>query len=400
MRFVKKRNELPIMTQKKSTYFKPMAIMLILAGIFFGGIFLYKGFVSYMIRKSMHAKGIPPVAVSAITVAYESWQPTITATGTIRAVKGVDVTTEITGLVKEIPMNSGKEVKKGDILVELNASTELALLAALEAQAQLAEVTYQRDKAQYAIQAVSKAVLDADEANLKDKSAQVIHQSSIVAKKTIRAPFDGRLGIININLGQYLNPGDKIVTLQSLDPIYVDFALAQQEFPEIKENQPITFITDTYSAETFTGKINAINSKVDPITRTVAVEAILTNPDRKLLPGMYGLVNLMISSSKEYLTLPQTAISYNPYGEFVYILKEKGKDSSGKPLFVANQKFVTLGNTRGDQVQIVNGLSKGDVIVTSGQLKLKNGSVVFINNKVVPTNNPNSDPKVRETAHE
>lgn len=376
-----------MMDQKKFMNSKPMMIMLILTGVLFGGIFAYKAFISFMIKKSMSEHVAPPVAVSAITISYESWQPAITATGTVRAINGVDVTTEVVGLIKTIKFDSGKEAKAGEILIELNSASETAHLHSLQADAELAEVTYKRDMAQYAVRAVSKAVVDADEANLKSKKAQVAEQEAIIAKKTIRAPFDGRLGIFNVDLGQFLNPGDNIVTLQSLDPIYVDFTLPQEDFPKIKDNQAVSLKTATYPDVTFQGKITSINSKVDTATRTVAVEATLANREHKLLPGMYGLVDITISSSKDYLTLPQTAISYNPYGDYVYILKDEKKDKDGKSIFVANQKFVTLGKTRGDQVQILKGLTKGDLIVTSGQLKLKNGSLVFLNNKISPTNN-------------
>jgi membrane fusion protein (multidrug efflux system) len=269
----------------------------------------------------------------------------------------------------------------------------MAQLHALEADAALAEVNYKRNKEQFAIEGISKAALDTDEANVKSKNAIATQQAAVVAKKTIRAPFSGRLGIININLGQFINPGDKMVTLQSLDPIYVDFYLPQQDLPKISINQSIKLTSDAYPDGIFKGKITTINPILDPITRNVIVEASLENREKKLLPGMYGVVDITIGSPKEYLTLPQAAITYNPYGDAVYILKEKEKDKKkdkeGNPIFVAHQKFVTLGETRGDQVQILKGLERGDLVVTAGQLKLKNGSLAFINNKVVPTNNPN-----------
>lgn len=382
------------MSEKKLIKFKSMIIMLAFMGMLFGGIFFYKFYSSY---KSMGNSTIPPVAVSSMTVSSESWQPKLTATGTIRAINGIDLTSEVEGRVKAIHFSSGKDAKAGEVLVELNADVESAHLHSLEADADLAAITYKRDKAQYAFQGVSKATLDTDEANLKSKAAQVVEQSAIVAKKTIRAPFDGRLGIFNISLGQVLKSGDNIVSLQSLNPIYVDFTLPQQEFPQIKINQQISFATDTYPGETFTGKITSINSKVDLATRTVTVEATLENSEHKILPGMYGVVSIITSAPKDYLTVSQAAITYNPYGDFVYILKEKGKDPKGQPLFIANQKFVTLGETRGDQVQVLKGLEKGDMVVTAGQLKLRNGSLTFINNKVTPSNNPHPVLKIRGT---
>lgn len=363
--------------------------MLIFLGILFGGIFVYKFYGSYMMRKSMSEQAMPPVAVSAMAVTYEAWQPKITGTATVRAINGVDLTSEVTGLVKTIHYEAGKDVKIGEVLVELNADAEIARLHSLEADKEIAEINYKRDKAQFAIQGVSRATLDADEFTLKSKTAQVLEQTALIAKKTIRAPFAGRLGVININLGQFINPGDSIATLQALDRLYVDFILPQQDVPQIKTNQEITFTTDTYPGEKFTGKITAINPKVEVATRTVLVEATIINLEHKILPGMYGVVDITTSAAQNYLTVPQTAISYNPYGDYVYILKDEKKDKQGKSTFVAFQKFVTTSKTRGDQVQILKGIEKGDRVVTAGQLKLKNGAHVYINNTVPLSNDPN-----------
>lgn len=372
-----------------------MIMMLILMGFLFGGIYFYKSYKSALMQTSMGAGAVPPVAVSAMPIPLEPWQSKITAVGSVLAIHGVDVTSEIVGLVKAIACKPGADVKAGDILVELNADVEMAQLQSLKADAALAEVTYKRDQAQFAINGISKAVLDADEANVASKKASVDQQAATVAKKTILAPFSGRLGTILIQLGQFVNPGDKMMTLQSLDPIYVDFYLPQQELSKVKMNQSVKLTTDAYPGVTFTGKITTINPKLDPMTRNVTVEATIENPEKKLLSGMYGVVDLTIGAPKEFLTLPQAAITYNPYGDAVYILKEKEKDKQGNPIYIANQKFVILGETRGDQVQILKGLEKGDMVVTAGQLKLKNGSLAFINNKVVPTNNPNPQYKNR-----
>ncbi len=367
---------------------KRMVIMLILTGLIFGGIFAYKVFEGRMIKKYMSGLAMVPVTVSSVIVTSTPWESKLTATGTMRAINGVDVTTEIAGLVKAIKFTPGSEVKAGDVIIELNADVEIAQLESLLALADLAHITYNRDKEQFAVQGVSKATLDADAANLKSSNAQAAQQAAVNAKKKVQAPFDGRLGISAVNLGQYLNPGDKIVTLQSLDPIYVDFFLPQQNLPQIAVNQAIILTTDTYPRVSFKGKITTINPKVDVGTRNVEVEATLPNPDHKLFPGMFGVVEIRTAVSKEYITLPQTAISYNPYGDLVYTLKEKEKDKKGNPIFVATQQFVTVGKTRGDQVQVLKGVKKGDVVVTAGQLKLKNGSLVTVNNTVVPSNDP------------
>jgi membrane fusion protein (multidrug efflux system) len=365
---------------------KRMLIMLIGVGLLFGGIFAYKAFVSYKMKKSMSAAQAPPVTVSAIKAEYVPWQPQLKAVGSLRAVRGVDVTSEIAGLVQTIHFKSGDEVAAGQLLVQLNADSDMALLHSLEAAADLANTVYERDKKQFEVQAVSKATLDADAADLKVKRAQVAQQAAIVEKKSIRAPFAGRLGISTVNPGQYINPGDKVVTLQSLDQIYTDFYLPQQELSRISLRQPVVVTADTYPGRTFSGKITAVNPKVDSDTRNFQVEATITNPRHELLPGMYASVEVKAGVVQRYLTLPQTAVTFNPYGETVFIVEESGKGLDGKPLLIVRQTFVTVGPTRGDQIAVLKGINEGDTVVTSGQLKLKNGSRVIINNQVQPSN--------------
>jgi membrane fusion protein (multidrug efflux system) len=365
---------------------KRMLIMLIGVGFLFGGIFAYKAFVSYKMKKSMSVAQAPPVTVSAIKAEYVPWQPQLKAVGSLRAVRGVDVTSEIAGLVQTIHFKSGDKVAADQLLVQLNADSDTALLHSLEAAAELADTVYERDKKQYEAQAVSKATLDSDAADLKVKRAQVKQQAAIVEKKSIRAPFSGRLGISTVNPGQYINPGDKVVTLQSLDKIYTDFYLPQQELSRIFLGQQVVVTTDTYPGRTFSGKITAVNPKVDPDTRNFQVEATISNPRHELLPGMYASVEVKAGAIHSYLTLPQTAVTFNPYGETVFVIEESGKGLDGKPLLTVRQAFVTVGPTRGDQIAILKGINENDIVVTSGQLKLKNGSRVIINNQVQPSN--------------
>lgn len=372
---------------------KRMMIMLVLTGLFFGGIFAYKAFQGYMIKKYMNGNMMPPVTVSAMIVTTSSWQPKLVATGNVRAVNGVDVTTEIAGLIKEIKFTSGQIIEGNDLILELNADTEIAQLKALEAQAELAQITYDRDKEQFAVQGVSQATLDIDAATLRTSKAQVEQQKALIAKKMIRAPFKGRLGISRVNLGQYLNSGDKIVTLQALDPIYVNFYLPQQNLPQINKGQAIVLETDTYPLLSFEGKITSINPKVDPETRNVEIEATLSNVGEKLFPGMFGVVEIQTGSPQDFITVPQTVISYNAFGDLVFTLKEKEKTSKGSTVYTANQKFITVGETRGDQVQILKGLEKGDLVVTAGQLKLKNESLAVIDNTILPNNDPAPRPQ-------
>lgn len=370
---------------------KRMVVMLVVVGLIFGAIFGFQAFKAKMIKQFMANMKMPPVTVTAMKAELQPWQPQLNAVGSLRAVHGVDVTSEIGGLVREVRFKSGDEVKAGQVLVQLNADADMGLLRSLEAEADLARTVYDRDKAQFDIQAVSKATLDSDAANLKSKEAQVAQQKAVVEKKTIRALFDGRLGISAVNLGQYVNPGDKIVTLQSLDPIYVDFFMPQQNLSRVKLGQTVHVVTDAVPGHRFEGRVSAINSKVDPDTRNVQIEATVSNAKHELLPGMYGSVTVQSGGVQQYLTLPQTAVTFNPYGESVYVIEEE-KGADGKPVLTAKQSFVTVGETRGDQVAILKGIKPGDMVATSGQLKLKNGSVVVINNSIQPTNNPAPTP--------
>ena len=374
---------------------KRMVIMLAAVALLFGGIFAYHAYKASMLKKSMAQHRPPPVAVSAIRAVYLVWQPQVKAVGSLRARRGVDVTSEIPGLVRHVYFKSGDEAREKQVLVQLNADSDIALLRSLEAAAQLALIVYERDKKQYAVQAVSQATLDSDAADLKSKRAQAGQQRAIVDKKTIRAPFAGQLGISTVNPGQYINPGDKIVTLQSLDLLYVDFYLPQQELSRLRVGQTAVATTDAYPGRKFAGRITSINPQVDPATRNIEVEAAIKNPGHKLLPGMYATIDVSAGAARHYLTLPQTAVTFNPYGETVFIIEKDGTGPDGKPILIARQTFVTTGATRGDQVAIISGVKEGELVVTSGQMKLKNGSQVAINNQIQPGNNPAPRPADR-----
>lgn len=362
--------------------------MLISVSVLFILIFGYQYFKHLFVRHAMLKNAVPVVTVSAMRIPYSWWQPMIMTYGSMRAVNGVYVTTELAGLVRTVYLKPGSEVKEGDVLVQLNADSDVALLHSLEAQEKLAEIVYHRDSAQFAVKAISKAVLDTDEQNLKNLTAQVAQQEAIVAKKTLKAPFSGRLGVSTVNVGQYLNPGDQVVTLQALDPLYADFFIPQQKLAQLHVGSIVNIKTDTYPDKTFSGKVTTINPIVDVKTRNVQIEATIANPHAELYSGMFVSAEVLTSPMKQYLTLPQSAISFNPYGEIAYIVQQKGKDKNGKPQLSVLQTFVTTGKKRGDQITILKGLKEGEMVVTSGQLKLKNGSLVVINNSVVPNNNP------------
>jgi len=371
---------------------KRMLLMLILVGAVLFGVFGFKSFVDGKIKEAMSGMGNQPQTVATATAALMDWQQEVEAVGTLRAVKGADLSLELAGVVDKIAFESGEDVEAGQTLLHLRNDDDVAKLQSLEAVAKLSEITYNRDLKQFKAQAVSQATVDTDAANLKNNRAQVEQQRAIVDKKTLKAPFAGHLGIRQVDLGQYLAAGTVIVTLQALTPIYADFMLPQQDLARIKVGQEVIAKVDTYPDKTFTGKITAINPKVDTSTRNVQVRAELQNPDKLLTPGMYVTVDAVTGQPKKFVTVPQTAISYNSYGDLVYVVEEKGKGPDGKPHLVAQQTFVAVGATRGDQVSITKGLKPGTTVVIGGQMKLRNGVPLVVNNTVVPKDDPNPKP--------
>jgi len=377
-----------------------MAGAVVLLVLVIGGI---KACSVSKVIKQFQAKGAPKFTVSAAKAELTQWQPTLSAVASLHAVHGADLSSEVAGIVDAIDFESGQDVKAGQLLVRLRAADDLAHLESLKATAALAQTVYTRDQAQLEAQAISQTALDNDAANLKAAQAQVQEQQAVSDKKFIRAPFAGRVGIRAVDPGQYVGAGTKLVTLQTLDPIYADFYLPQQDLSQIAVGQSVTISTS--SSETpFTGKIEAVNPQVDTNTRNVQVRARLSNPERKLLPGMYVNVSVTVSDTKDYLTLPQTAVVYNPYGASVYVIrsgstaaangqgtKGEGQSSASESLTV-QQQFVEVGPTRADQVAILKGLHQGDSVVTSGQLKLKNGAAVLIENSAQPPNEPTRIP--------
>jgi membrane fusion protein, multidrug efflux system len=368
-----------------------LIIVLIAAGMLLAAIVGFNTWKANFVAQLRLKNAAPPQSVTAVGVQFSDWQPEVSAVGSLRAVRGVDVTTEVTGLVRALRFKSGDEVQSGQVLVELNADSEIAQQHALEAAADLSATVYERDKAQYEVQAISKAQLDADAADLKNRRAQAAAQAALVAKKTLRAPFAGRLGITTVNPGQYLNTGDKVVTLQAVDPVYVDFKLPQQQLAKISNGQAVNLTTDAFPDLKFTGKINAIDPRVDAGTRNFQAEATIPNPERRLMPGMFARVAVLAGDTQRYLTLPQTSVTYNPYGATVFLAHRKpgGTDKE----LIAQQSFVTLGPTRGDQVAVLKGVKEGDLVVTSGQLKLNNGTPLIIHDTAQPANDPDPTPQ-------
>jgi membrane fusion protein (multidrug efflux system) len=377
---------------KKGTPMR-MIIMLLLVALIFGGIYGFQQFRNQMISKAILGGGIPPQAVSTITVETSVWQPTVQAVGNLRAAQATNLATEVGGIIDKIHFKSGDTVKAGTVLLELNADPLKAQLGQLKASAELAQQNLNRDRAQLKIQAVSQATVDADLASLKGAQALVNQQEALIAQKTLVAPFAGKLGIRQVDLGEFLPAGTNVVSLQKLDPMYLDFTVPQTELALIKIGESVTLKTDAIPNKTFTGKVQAIEPQVNTATRNITVRAEVANPSGELLPGLFATAQVNEGGEQNYLTLPGTAIAFNPYGSTVFVVNDGGKDESGKPKLTVEQRVVTTGSTRGDQIAVLSGIKAGETIVTAGQLKLRNGSPVFINNSIQPSNNPHPEVK-------
>ena len=372
---------------------KRMIIMLIVVGLILGGIFGFISFKGRMIKEYMSSQGVPLQTVSTITANTLEWSPKLEAVGSLQAVQGANMSAEVAGIVEKIYFKQGDNVKVGTPLLQLRAYDEIAKLESLKASAQLARITYNRNQAQFSVNAISKQTLDIDKASLDVALANVGQQQALVDKKLILAPFTGRLGIRLVDVGQYLEAGTAISTLQALDTVFVDFFLPQQALEALKIGQKVTLKTDAYPAQTFTGDITVINPKVDINTRNVQVRATLNNPDHKLLPGMYATVTIATGLAHRYITLPRTTITFNAFGSTIYRVDANGQDETGKPKLIAKQSFVTTGDTRGDQIAILTGVNEGETIVTTGQIKLRNGSPVIVDNSIQPSNDATPQPK-------
>ena len=369
-----------------------MVIVLVLLAAAGAGLVYFHRFKAGILKSVVTQITSQLPTVATVKANVRDWQPTLTATGTLRASSGADLSAEIAGIVGELHFQSGQDVKAGDLLVRLRPNDDDAKLQELQATADLDEITYQRDLRQLRAQGVAQATVDTDAGNLKNARAQVAAQQALIAEKFIRAPFAGRLGVRQVDLGQYLSAGTMVVTLQALDPIFADFYLPQQALAQVKVGQAVTVNADTYPGRDFSGTVLAINSKVDASSRMVQVRATLPNPDDALLPGMYVTVSVASGAAKKAVTLPNAAITYNPYGSLVFKVHQTGTDANGKPQMAVQQQFVTTGATRGDQVEILKGVADGDEVVAAGQLKLQNNMGVLINNAVLPTDNPAPKP--------
>jgi membrane fusion protein (multidrug efflux system) len=353
------------------------------------------GFVKFQQIQTAIAEGAafqpPPEAVTTVVAQQDDWPLTLTAIGTMAAVQGVTVSADLPGTVERITFDSGRAVRAGEVLAVLDTRQEQAQLAAIDARRALARTTFDRVQELLKEKVISRAEFDRATAELRQTEAELGEIKALIERKTIRAPFSGVLGIRQVNLGQYLAGGDPLVTLQSLNPIYVNFGVPQQSAGQIPTGRVVKVTTPDVGGVEWTGRVTALDSMVDEATRNIQVQATLANPDGKLRPGMFVQTEVVLGPSQKVLVLPASAINYAPYGDSVFVVAEmKGED--GKPYRGVRQQLVKVGPSRGDQVAIVSGIKPGDEVVTSGLFKLRNGAAVQINNEVRPANSPAPTP--------
>jgi membrane fusion protein, multidrug efflux system len=353
------------------------------------------GFIKFkQIQSAVQASSFqpPPEAVTSIVAHREQWPATLSVIGTMEAVHGVTVSADLPGQVERIDFESGKSVHVGDVLVELDTRQERAQLASLEAQRDLARVSY--DRAQQLVDqgVISRVEYDQATSQRKATEANVAEVRATIDRKTIRAPFSGILGIRQVNLGQYLSAGQAIVSLQALNPIYVNFGVPQQTAGQVPVGRALRVTKEDLPSAAYAGQVTAIDSVVNEATRNIQIQATLPNPEGKLRPGMFVQVEVSLGAGSSIIALPASAINYAPYGDSVFVITDL-KDPSGKTYRGVQQRFVKVEGAHGDQVAVISGINPGDEVVTSGVFKLRNGAAVQVNNKVQPGNNPAPKPE-------
>ena len=383
---------------------KRMIWMLVGAVVVFGGVFAVKAMMSAGMNQFFDNMPQPAVAVSSAAAKEARWADVQDAVGTFNAINGTEVTTEAGGVIKSINFKAGERVKAGTVLATLNSANELATLRALETQAQLAVVQRNRWRELGKDKLVSEMEVEQRTADAAASVAQAEAQRALIAQKTIRAPFDGVLGIRRVSLGQYVAPGEPIVSLQALDPIYLDFSLPEQYLPRMREGTTVNASVDALPGQEFEGRVTAIAPQVDAATRNFTVQATFDNPAHELRPGTFAKVSFNLDAPERVVVIPQTAVSFNPYGNAVFVISKvkRGageKDMQGQPLtgdkLIVKQRFIKTGATRGDLIAVTDGLKVGEQVVTSGLLKLRNDAEVTVNNKVQPGAQARPEPENR-----
>jgi len=355
-------------------------------------IFVF-GIKALQIGKMMSSpRMMPTVTVTSALVKEEDWPPRLSAVGSVSASQGAVVSTELAGIVSEINFENGAEAKKGEVLMKLDASQEEALLRSAEAEAQLARTDLERARDLAMKKVVSSAELDSAQSKFTRLNAVVDQMRSNIAKKSVIAPFDGQLGIRQVNVGQMINAGQQVVALTSLDSVYIDFALPEQHLSKLTKNLEVQVRVDALPGREFKGKLTAINSMLDSVTRNVPLQATLENPDHALRPGMFAKVDVMLPETKKTIVIPGSAVSYAPFGDSVYVIEKQKDPKSGHESLVLRQQFVRIGEVRGDFVSVTQGLKAGQEVVGTGVFKLRNGMVVTINNDLAPKPELNPTP--------
>ena len=371
---------------------KRMILMLVLMAALIGGLGFIKMQQFQAMAEQFAAMQPPPEAVTTIVAKRESWPTTFSAIGTVAAVQGVTVAADLPGIVERIHFTSGRTVREGEVLVQLDTKQEQAQLEAALAQLELARLNHERMTGLVAQDAVSRAEFDAATASHKQSEARINEIRATIARKTIRAPFTGVLGIRQVNLGQYLSGGDPIVPLQSLNPIYVNFGVPQQEAGQMRPGREVRVMAEAIGGAEFTGRITAVDAVVDATTRNVQVQATLANAGGTLRPGMFVQAQVTLGAPQDVIALPASSINYAPYGDSVFIVTEM-KTPQGQTYKGVRQQVVKLGGARGDQVAVLEGVNPGEEIVTSGVFKLRNGVAIQVNNTVQPANSPAPKPE-------
>ena len=338
---------------------------------------------------------MPPTTVSSVTVKEQDWAPRLAAVGSVSPVQGAVVSTELAGVVSEINFENGAEAKKGEVLVRLDASQEEALLRSAEADAQLAKTDLERARDLAMKKVVSGAEFDSAQSKFTRLNAVVDQMRSNIAKKSIIAPFDGQLGIRQVNVGQMINAGQQVVALTALDPLYVDFSLPEQYLSKLTKGLEVSVRADAFPGREFEGKLTAINSMIDPVTRNVPLQATLENSDHALHPGMFAKVEVALAETKKTIVIPGSAVSYAPYGDSVFVIEKQKDPKTGKESETLRQQFVRIGESRGDFVAVTQGLKPGETVVSTGVFKLRNGMAVTVNNDLAPK--PQLNPKPEDT---
>jgi membrane fusion protein (multidrug efflux system) len=372
---------------------KRLIIVLVLMAALIGGL----GFIKYRQVETAIAAGasfqMPPTSVTTVVVKREKWPSTLSVIGTAAAIQGVTVSADLPGTVDKIHFESGQAVHEGDILVDLDTRQETAQLANLEAQRDLAHIQFGRAEQLSKAGVISKSEYDNSAAQQKATDAQVNDIKAAIARKTIKAPFSGVLGIRQISLGQYLAAGQAIVSLESISPIYVNFGVPQQDTPLMKLGRSVEVTSTDLPGMKFNGRITAVDSIINEQTRNIQVQVTLENPGRKLRPGMYLDVELPMGESRDVIPLPASAINYAPSGDSVFVVTDIKDEKTGKPYRGVRQQIVKIEGSRGDQVAIISGLNAGDEVVSAGAFRLRNAAPVLVNNSVQPSNSAKPNPE-------